>query len=134
VLEVNCQVNYFLNYCMIWLGQARFWVKSKSKPRLRGRGSVKGLDSRLYLTKLRVRFRPLPMPTVHTEMWTRHYKLHMAHRWRHITTDCKYCTSLLTAHFSTLHCLLNTVYSALHTVHCLQCTAYRTLRTVHCLE
>ena len=44
LLEVNCQVNNFLNYYMKWLGRARFWVKSRSKPRLRGWGSVKGLD------------------------------------------------------------------------------------------
>ena len=70
LLEVNCQVNYFLNYCMMWLGRARFWVTSKSKPRLRGRGFVKGLDSSLQLTNSSVRLDPYPC-LIHTAFWIR---------------------------------------------------------------
>ena len=46
-LEADCQGNYFLNYYFRWFGQARFWVKSRSKPGPRGQGSLKGLDSSL---------------------------------------------------------------------------------------
>ena len=47
LLEVKCQGNYFLNYYFKWFSQVQFWVESRSKPRLPGRGSVKGLDSSL---------------------------------------------------------------------------------------
>ena len=42
-------------------------VESRSNPRLRGQGSVKGLDSSLWLINSRVRFGPLPMPITERE-------------------------------------------------------------------
>ena len=46
-LEVKYQGNYFLNYYLKLCSWVRFWVESRSKPRLQGRGSVEGLDSDL---------------------------------------------------------------------------------------
>ena len=62
LLEVKCHGNYFLNYYLKWLSWVRLWVESRSKPRLRGRGWVKGLDLSLLSADLRARFGPWPMP------------------------------------------------------------------------
>ena len=84
LLEIDCKDNNFLSYYMKWLGQARFWFKSRSKPRLRGRGCVKRLDSSLWQTNLRVCFGPLPMPSMDkclTELNTEPWLYHKSHYW-----------------------------------------------------
>ena len=80
LLEFKYQGNYFLNYYLTLFSHIRFWVKSRSKPRLRGQGSVKGLDRFEGTTDSKARFGPSPIPTMspsqyHESKFITHYKV-----------------------------------------------------------